>query len=88
MIWKKVSASTNDIFGGRPFKLHRIQLVATADSTVTCYDAITAATKDFAYRSATGGTQADMSWGSDALALNNLSVTMTGSGAVIYIYYE
>jgi hypothetical protein len=90
MIHLKATASANDIFGGRPVKIHRVQLVAgsTAAASLILYDAATAGTNDFAKRSVASAAEADMSWGSDAIAVGYLSATLSGAGAVFYIYYD
>ena len=90
MTYKKVSSSTNDVFGSRPVRVHRVVLVAGSDAaTVTLENAATAGSNDF-YKSGSvaANGQNSHSWGSDGLTVNYVSVTLTGTNAVCYLYYS
>jgi len=92
MTYKKVTASSDDVFGGRPVRIHRVLLVAGSDAaSVIAYDdsAASGSTKDFCkLHTASANTENDFSWGGDGITVSYLSVVLTGTNAVCYVYYS
>lgn len=91
MTYKKITSSTNNVFGSRPVRLHRVVLVAGSSeaAAVTLEDAATAGSNDF-YKSGNvaANSSTSQSWGGDGLTVNYVSVTLTGANAVCYLYYS
>lgn len=89
MTYKKIIANTNDVFGSRPVRIHRILLVAGTDTaTVKLEDAATAGTNDFVRLITVANTTTDFNWGSNGITVNYVSVTLTGTSPILYLYYS
>lgn len=88
MTYKKITATTNDIFSGEQKTIYKIVLFGGSDSaTVLLENAVIAGTNDFVKLNASTGTKNDVSWGSQGLVVNYVSVTLTGTNPILYIYY-
>ena len=90
MVYKKIIASTNDVFSGRQVRIHGILLRAGSTAATTkLEDAVTAGTNDFYYSPSVPIDGAiDHSWGSEGITVNYVSVTLTGTGPILYLYYS
>lgn len=90
MTYKKITASTDDVFGARQVRIHRILLRAGSDAaTVKLENAATAGTNDFYYsESVSANGKADYNWGEKGITVSYVSVTLTGTGPTLYIYYS
>jgi len=92
MVYKKLSASDDDIFDGRPVRIHRILLAGGSDAaSVIAYDdsAASGSTKDFCkLHTASANVENDFSWGGDGITVSYLSVVLTGTAVALYIYYS
>ena len=90
MVYKKIIANTNDVFGGRQIRIHRVVLVAGADvATAVLEDAVAAGSNDF-WKSGNvaANTKVNENWGDKGLVVSYVSVTLTGTGKVLYLYYS
>ena len=89
MTYKKITASTDDIFSGEQVTIYGIALYSGSDAaTATIENAAVAGTNDFASISCGAATTLNsLSWGTQGLAVNYVSVTLTGTNSVLYIYY-
>ena len=88
MTYKKITASTNDIFSGEQVTIYQIVLFGGSDAaTVTLENAATSGTKDFVKLDASAGSKNYVSWWSQGLVVNYVSATLTGTSPILYIYY-
>lgn len=89
MTYKKVSASTDDVFSGEQVTIHGVVLYSGSDAaTVTLENAATAGTDDFfKTRAGAATTMVSHSWGDQGLTVRYVSVTLTGTSPILYIYY-
>ena len=89
MTYKKVSASTDNVFSGNTVTIYGIVLVGGSNAaTATLENAAAAGTNDFAKAYSSGANVTDtISWGDQGLTVNYVSVTLTGTSPILYIYY-
>ena len=89
MFYKKVSISGNATFSG-VVKICGVRLVAGTDAaTATLFDSLTQeAGKDFCLlKAATAGTD-NQRFGEGLVMEKGVSVTLTGTNSILYIYYQ
>ena len=90
MVYKKITINTNDVFGGRQIRIHRVVLVAGADvATAVLEDAVAAGSNDF-WKSGNvaAATKVNENWGDKGLVVNYVSITLTGTSPILYLYYS
>ena len=90
MQFKKVTSSTDNIFGNKKYRIVRLRLVAAAAAeTAICFDGAQSGGTDFCMLSATAYGTDKESFGKDdaAVLTNDFSVTLGGAGAILYVYY-
>ena len=89
MFYRKISASGNATFSG-VVKVCGVRLVAGTDAaTATLFDSLTQeAGKDFCLlKAATAGTD-NQRFGEGVIMEKGVSVTLTGTNPILYIYYQ
>ena len=89
MFYKKVLTSGNAIFSGI-VRVCGVRLVAGSDAaTATLFDFLTQeAGKDFCLlKAATAGTD-NQRFGEGVIMEKGVSVTLTGTNSILYIYYQ
>ena len=88
MTYKKITASTNDVFSGEQVTIYQIVLFGGSDAaTVTLENAATSGTNDFVKLDTSAGNKNSVSWFNQGLVVNYVSVTLTGTDPILYIYY-
>ena len=90
MNYKKITASTDGIFD-HPVQIKHVRLVAGSDAaTALLYNATTASGDEFVKLSAgSTGVSDSARWsGMGLTAFNGLSVTLTGTSPILYVYYD
>lgn len=90
MTYKKITADTNDVFSGAAVRIHQVVLFGGSDTATALFenDATTAGTNDFAKLEAVASSRNYISWGEQGLTVNYVSVTLTGTSPILYIYYS
>ena len=89
MFYRKLTASGNATFSG-VVKICGVRLVAGTDAaTATLFDSLTQeAGKDFCLlKAATAGTD-NQRFGEGVIMEKGVSVTLTGTSSIVYIYYQ
>ena len=89
MFYRKISSSGNATFSG-VVKICGVRLVAGTDAaTATLFDSLTQeAGKDFCLlKAATAGTD-NQRFGEGVIMEKGVSVTLTGTSSIVYIYYQ
>jgi len=89
MFYKKISESGNATFSGM-VRICGVRLVAGTDAaTATFFDSLTQeAGKDFCLlKAATAGTD-NQRFGEGVIMEKGVSVTLTGTNSILYIYYQ
>ena len=90
MTYKKITINTNDIFGGRQIRIHRVVFVAGSDiAAALLEDRATAGANDF-WKSGNvaANSKVNENWGDKGLVVSYVSVTLTGTGPILYLYYS
>jgi len=90
MVYKKITASGNDVFGGRQIRIHRVVFVAGIDTaTVVLENAVAAGSNDF-WKSGNvaANSKVNENWGDKGLVVNYVSITLTGTSPILYLYYS
>ena len=90
MNYKKITTSTDGIFD-HLVQIKHVRLVAGSDAaTALLYDATTATGDEFVKLSAGSAETIDSSrWsGMGLTASKGLSVTLSGTSPILYVYYE
>lgn len=89
MTYKKITASTDDVFSGEQITIYGISLYSGSDAaTAILENAIEDGTNDFAkINCATAATLNSLAWGTQGLVVHYVSVTLTGTSPALYIYY-
>ena len=90
MIYRKIIASGNDVFGGRQIRIHRVVFVAGSDiATALLEDGAAAGANDF-WKSGNvaANSKVNENWGSEGLTVSYVSITLTGTNPILYLYYS
>ena len=90
MVYKKITASGNDVFGGRQVRIHKVVLVAGTDAaTALLENAAATGSNDFwKSGSVAANTKVNENWGGEGLTVDYVSITLTGTSPVLYLYYS
>ncbi len=94
MFYKKISADTDDALNGQKRIVGLRLVAAAADASVILYDdaTVSGASHDFCTLSldiSAEGLNTKQMFGREGILLDRgLSVDITGSGAVLYVYYK
>ena len=87
---KKITSSTNAVFDG-VYRIVRLRLVAGSDAaSAILYDSLTQAGTDFCKLvtdTAADSDKESFGWTEGLKTSLGVSVTLSGTGAVLYIYY-
>ena len=89
MTYKKITASTDNVLGGRQIRIHRVVFVAGSDiATALLEDGATAGVNDF-WKSGNVAANAKVNenWGDKGLVVSYVSITLTGTSPILYLYY-
>lgn len=89
MVYKKITISTDGIFT-IPVRITGVCLVAGTDAaTAVLFNSTTqAGGDDFCKLSAAANTEDKQRFGEGVILSKGLSVTLTGTSPILYIYYQ
>lgn len=89
MTFRKITASTNDVFGGRLVRIHGVRLVGGTTAGTARLDNVAVAGSDdyITLKVAIDGIDSQ-DFGKEGLTVDYVSAVLSGTGTILYLFYS